>query len=398
MRLLNVFAFYTIIIKVNGENYNMIEINGKYTNAKIYAKTMDDNVVAQVQRVVDHPIFKDANVRIMPDCHTGKGSVIGFTSTMPKGGEIIPNLIGVDQSCGMLCIKLKKSKNDRDYKKLDKVIRNNISTGAGGVRREVYSKVINNDYIVDMTKEASALLNIDYENQLKKIGTLGGGNHFISIEKGEDANYLIIHSGSRNIGLLLAEHFQRLAIEKHCYGEGIEKELSFIDGNDAKDYLRYAAYCDEYARLSRKVMADIIMDEMGFAEVESFTTVHNYINQEDMIIRKGAVSCKKDEKILIPINMAYGSFIVRGLGNEEWNNSAPHGAGRIYSRTKALTEFTMKEYKESMKGIHSDCISPKTLDESPMAYKDGEEIKELIGETGVIVEHLKPAYNFKAAN
>lgn len=397
MRLLNVFAFYTII-KVNGENYNMIEINGKYTNAKIYAKTMDDNVVAQVQRVVDHPIFKDANVRIMPDCHTGKGSVIGFTSTMPKGGEIIPNLIGVDQSCGMLCIKLKKSKNDRDYKKLDKVIRNNIPTGAGGVRREVYSKVINNDYIVDMTKEASALLNIDYENQLKKIGTLGGGNHFISIEKGEDANYLIIHSGSRNIGLMLAEYFQRIAIEKHCYGEGIEKELSFIDGNDAKDYLRYAAYCDEYARLSRKVMADIIMDEMGFTEVESFTTVHNYINQEDMIIRKGAVLCKKDEKILIPINMAYGSFIVRGLGNEEWNNSAPHGAGRIYSRTKALTEFTMKEYKESMKGIHSDCISPKTLDESPMAYKDGEEIKELIGETGVIVEHLKPVYNFKAAN
>ena len=395
MRLLNVFAFYTII-KVNGENYIMIEINGKYTNAKIYAKTLDENVLAQVQRVVDHPIFKDASIRIMPDCHSGKGSVIGFTSTMPKGGEIIPNLIGVDQSCGMLCIKLKKSKNDRDYQKLDKVIRNKIPTGAGGVRKEVYRKVCDNDYIVDMTKEASKLLNIDYENQLKKIGTLGVGNHFISIEKGDDANYLIIHSGSRNIGLLLAEHFQRLAIEKHCYGEGIEKELSFIDGNDAEEYLRFAKYCDEYARLSRRTMADIIIDEMGFEEAESFTTVHNYINQDDMIIRKGAVSCKKDEKILIPINMAYGSFVVKGLGNEEWNNSAPHGAGRIYSRTKAFAELTMKDYKESMKGIHSDCISPKTLDESPMTYKNGEEIKELIGETGVIVEHLKPVYNFKA--
>ncbi|MBR3289135.1 MAG: RtcB family protein [Lachnospiraceae bacterium] len=376
----------------------MIELNGKFTNAKIYAKTLDEKAVEQVQRVVDHPIFDGASIRIMPDCHSGKGSVIGFTSTMPKNGEIIPNLIGVDQSCGMLCVKLNKTKNDRDYLKLDKVIRNYIPTGAGGVRKEVYRKVSDNDYIVDMTKEASSMLGVEYENQLKKIGTLGGGNHFISIEKGEDANYLIIHSGSRNIGLLLAEYYQRMAIEKHCYGEGQDKELSFIDGKDAEDYLRFAKYCDEYARLSRRTMADIIIDEMGFDEAESFTTVHNYINQDDMIIRKGAVSCKKDETILIPINMAYGSFIVRGLGNEDWNNSAPHGAGRVYSRTKAFAELSMKDYKESMKGIHSDCITPKTLDESPMAYKDGEEIKELIVETGVIVDHLKPVYNFKSPN
>ena len=378
--------------------YNMIELNGKFTNAKIYAKTLDEKAVEQVQRVVDHPIFDGASIRIMPDCHSGKGSVIGFTSTMPKNGEIIPNLIGVDQSCGMLCVKLNKTKNDRDYLKLDKVIRNYIPTGAGGVRKEVYRKVSDNDYIVDMTKEASSMLGVEYENQLKKIGTLGGGNHFISIEKGEDANYLIIHSGSRNIGLLLAEYYQRMAIEKHCYGEGQDKELSFIDGKDAEDYLRFAKYCDEYARLSRRTMADIIIDEMGFDEAESFTTVHNYINQDDMIIRKGAVSCKKDETILIPINMAYGSFIVRGLGNEDWNNSAPHSAGRVYSRTKAFAELSMKDYKESMKGIHSDCITPKTLDESPMAYKDGEEIKELIVETGVIVDHLKPVYNFKSPN
>ena len=390
----------------------MIELNGKYTNAKIFAKTLDENVLTQVQRVTDHPIFKDASVKIMPDCHSGKGSVIGFTSTMPKGGEIIPNLIGVDQSCGMLCIKLKKSKNDRDYMKLDKVIRNFIPTGAGGVRKEVYDKVYNNDYIVDMTKEACNLLGLDSENQLKKIGTLGGGNHFISIEKStcqtstcekstgensDNANYLIIHSGSRNIGLMLAEYFQRMAIEKHCYGEGPEKELSFINGKDAEDYLKFAKYCDEYARLSRRIMADIIIDEMGFEEDSSFTTVHNYINQDDMIIRKGAVSCKKDEQILIPINMAYGSFIVKGIGNEDWNYSAPHGAGRVYSRTAAKEKLTMKEYKESMRGIHSDCISSKTLDESPMAYKNGDEIKELIGETGTIVEHLKPVYNFKAA-
>lgn len=376
----------------------MIELSGKYTSAKIYAKTIDDNVLVQVQRVIDHPIFDGANVRIMPDCHSGKGSVIGFTSTMPKGGEIIPNLIGVDQSCGMLCVKLKKSKNDRDYLKLDKVIKTQIPTGPGGVRNEVFSKVQNNDYIIDTTKEACKMLGIEYEKQIKKIGTLGGGNHFISIEKGDEANYLIIHSGSRNIGLLLAEYFQRLAIDKHCYGDGVEKELSFVDGKDAEEYLRFAKYCDEYAKLSRRTIADIIIDEMDFEEDSSFTTVHNYINQDDMIIRKGAVSCKKNETILIPINMAYGSFIVKGLGNDDWNNSAPHGAGRVYSRSQAKAELTMEDYKESMKGVHSDCISPKTLDESPMAYKSGEEIKELIRETGIIVEHLKPVYNFKSQN
>ena len=376
----------------------MVELDGKMTNAKIFANTIDDTVIEQVQSVIDHPIFKGATVRIMPDCHSGKGSVIGFTSTMPVGMEIIPNLIGVDQSCGMLCVKLKKTKNDRDYLKLDKVIKNEIPTGTGGVRKEIYKKVLNNDYIVDTTKEACILLNLEYENQLKKIGTLGGGNHFISIEKSDNANYLIIHSGSRNIGLMLAEYFQRMAIEKHCYGEGRLKELSYIEGRDAEDYLKYAKFCDEYARLSRRVIADIIIEEMGFEEDSSFTTVHNYINQDDMIIRKGAVSCKKDEMILVPINMAYGSFIVKGLGNVDWNNSAPHGAGRIYSRTQAKTELSMKDYKESMKGIHSDCISTKTLDESPMAYKNGDEIKELIGETGEIIEHLKPVYNFKAPN
>lgn len=376
----------------------MVELDGKMTNAKIFANTIDDTVIEQVQSVIDHPIFKGATVRIMPDCHSGKGSVIGFTSTMPVGMEIIPNLIGVDQSCGMLCVKLKKTKNDRDYLKLDKVIKNEIPTGTGGVRKEIYKKVLNNDYIVDTTKEACILLNLEYENQLKKIGTLGGGNHFISIEKSDNDNYLIIHSGSRNIGLMLAEYFQRMAIEKHCYGEGRLKELSYIEGRDAEDYLKYAKFCDEYARLSRRVIADIIIDEMGFEEESSFTTVHNYINQDDMIIRKGAVSCKKDEMILVPINMAYGSFIVKGLGNVDWNNSAPHGAGRIYSRTQAKTELSMKDYKESMKGIHSDCISTKTLDESPMAYKNGDEIKELIGETGKVVEHLKPVYNFKAPN
>lgn len=376
----------------------MFELNGKYTNAIIYASTIEDSCIEQVKRVIDAPIFKDAKVRIMPDCHTGKGSVIGFTSTMPIGCEIIPNLIGVDQSCGMLTIKLKKSKNDRDYNKLDKVIRNHIPTGAGGVRKTTHKNVINNDYIIDGVTEACKMLNLEVDNQLKKIGTLGGGNHFISIERGNDANYLIIHSGSRNLGLQLAEYYQRMAIEKNCYGDGILKELSFINGKDAEEYLRFAKLCDEYARLSRRTIADIILEEMDIDEVESFTTVHNYINQNDKIIRKGAVSCYKNEKILIPINMAYGSFIVIGKGNEDWNNSAPHGAGRVLSRTAAKDTLSMKDYKESMKGIHSDCISPKTIDESPMAYKDGEEIKELIKETGEIIEHLKPVYNFKSPN
>ena len=372
------------------------EVQGEYTSAKIYSNTEDKEVINQTLDICNHPIFEGATVRIMPDCHKGKGCTIGFTSTMPKNGEIIPNIIGVDQSCGMLAIKIKDCKTTRDYYKLDKVIRTNVPGGTGGRRKTTHRFLEDTLLKENIIKASKDYLKEDPESELQKVGTLGAGNHFISLEKGESGLYLIIHSGSRNFGNKLAEYFQRKAIETNCYKEGYFKNLSYLKEKDAEDYLFWAKVCNEYASLSRQVMAKEILDNMNWDSLDYIETVHNYIG-EDNIIRKGAISCKEGEKVLIPINMAYGSFIAIGKGNSDWNNSGPHGAGRVLSRTQAKDSLTMKDYKESMKGVHSTCISTGTLDEAPMAYKSGDEIKELISPTAEIIDHLKPVYNFKAS-
>lgn len=371
----------------------MKEIQGKFTSAKIFANTIEDGVIKQTLAICDHPIFKDCQVRIMPDCHVGKGCTIGFTSTLPKNGEIIPNIIGVDQFCGMQVIKLSDKDITNDYEKLDKVIRRDVPFGRDGRRK--FSHLVSEEFIEKTKKICKDILKDNFVNHVKRIGSLGGGNHFISLEKGSTGTYLIIHSGSRNIGLKLAIHFQDLAIKNNCYGEGELKHLSFLTGKDAEDYLACAEYCREYARLNRKIMAHDIMVGMRWKEVESFETCHNYIG-EDMVIRKGAISCNNDEKVLIPLNMADGSLICVGKGNEDWNNSAPHGAGRLLSRFDAKNKLDMAEYKEKMKDVFSTCISVDTLDESPMAYKNENEIIEEIEPTATILDHLKPVYNFKA--
>ena len=372
----------------------MTEIKGRYTSAKIYSKNDDEGVNTQVQQVCDHPIFSDCKIRIMPDCHKGKGCTIGFTSEMPKNGQIIPNIIGVDQSCGMLAVKIKECKTLRDYYKLDKVIRQFVPAGTNG--RKAISNMVGENLKSEIKNISNKFLNENEQEDLLKIGSLGSGNHFISLEKGMDGTYLIIHSGSRNFGKKLAVYFQDIAIKKNCYEEGELKNLSFIDGNDASDYLYCADVCRKYANLSRRIMAHEILENMGWKAEFEFETVHNYIG-EDNIIRKGAISCKKDETVLIPLNMADGSLIAVGKGNEDWNNSAPHGAGRLLSRTQAKDTLSMKEYKQRMKGIHSTCISTGTIDEAPMAYKSGEEIIEAITPTAEIIEHLKPVYNYKHA-
>ena len=372
------------------------EVQGEYTSAKIFSNTEDKEVINQTLDICNHPIFEGATVRIMPDCHKGKGCTIGFTATMPKNGEIIPNIIGVDQSCGMLAIKIKDCKTTRDYYKLDKVIRTNVPGGTGGRRKTTHRFLEDTLLKENIIKASKDYLKEDPESELQKVGTLGAGNHFISLEKGESGLYLIIHSGSRNFGNKLAEYFQRKAIETNCYKEGYFKNLSYLKGKDAEDYLYWAKVCNEYASLSRQVMAKEILDNMDWDSLDYVETVHNYIG-DDNIIRKGAISCKEGEKVLIPINMAYGSFIAVGKGNNDWNNSGPHGAGRVLSRTQAKESLTMKDYKESMKGVHSTCISTGTLDEAPMAYKSGDEIKELILPTAEIIDHLKPVYNFKAS-
>ena len=374
----------------------MYEIKGKYTTAKIFLDEEDLGVNEQTNFICNHPIFKDCDVRIMPDCHKGKGCTIGFTSNMPKNGEIIPNIIGVDQSCGMFAIKIKPCKTTRDFLKLDKIIQQNIPVGTGGKRKEVHSDVFQNDELVENIKKACTdYLNEDFTNELLKIGTLGSGNHFISLEKGETGLYLIIHSGSRNFGNRLAVYFQDLAIKKNCYGEGYLKQLSFLEGEDAENYLYWARVCKEYSTLSRHIMAKEILENMNWDTEEIIETIHNYIG-DDNIIRKGAISCKKDEKVIIPVNMAYGTFLAIGKGSSEWNNSGPHGAGRRLSRQDAKEQLSMNKYKESMKGIHSCCICRGTLDEAPMAYKNGDEIMTLIEPTADIYDHLIPVYNFKS--
>lgn len=373
----------------------MFEIEGKYTSAKIFAEKDEEGVIEQTSQICNHPIFKDCKVRVMPDCHRGKGCTIGFTAELPKNGEIIPNIIGVDQFCGMHVIKLSNNDITNDYEKVDKVIRRNIPFGRDG--RQKFSALVPNEFIEKTKKICKDILKDNFVNHINKIGSLGGGNHFISLEKGKTGTYLIIHSGSRNIGLKLAIYYQELAIKTNCYGEGELKQLSFLTDKDAQDYLDCAEYCREYAALNRKIIAHDIMVGMRWKSEDEFETVHNYIGN-DGIIRKGAISCYKNEKVLIPLNMADGSLICMGKGNSDWNNSAPHGAGRALSRMQAKDKLTIQEYKNKMSGIFSSCISTATLDESPMAYKNGDEIKKLITPTAQIIDHLTPVYNFKAAD
>jgi len=371
----------------------MYEIEGKYTSAKIFTETEDTDVTEQTLAICNHPVFKDCKVRIMPDCHRGKGCTIGFTAEMPKDGEIIPNIIGVDQSCGMLAIKLKKAKTLNDFAKLDKMIREFVPSGQDC--RPALSELVPKELKENVKRILTDYFHEKPNRDLRKIGTLGGGNHFISIEKGKTGTYLIIHSGSRNFGKKLAIYFQKLAIEQNCYGEGELKNLSFLTGKTAEEYLNCAKVCSEYAHISRKVMAYEILKNMGWKSEDEFETIHNYIGT-DGIIRKGAISCYTGEKVLIPLNMADGSLICTGKGNPDWNNSAPHGAGRALSRTQAKDKLDMKEYKKRMQNIYSSCVSISTLDESPMAYKSSQEIISAITDTSDITDHLIPLYNFKA--
>lgn len=371
----------------------MYDIKGKYTTAKVFTEIEDIDVTEQTLAICNHPIFKDCKVRIMPDCHRGKGCTIGFTAEMPKNGEIIPNIIGVDQFCGMHVIKLSDKDIINNYEKLDKVIRRNIPFSKNG--RLKFSELVPDEFIEKTKMICKDILKDNYVNHINKIGSLGGGNHFISLEKGKTGTYLIIHSGSRNIGLKLAIYYQDLAIKKNCYGDGELKQLSFLTEKDAQDYLTCAEYCREYATLNRKIMAHDIMVGMRWKSEDEFETVHNYIGA-DGIIRKGAISCYENKKVLIPLNMADGSLICIGKGNSDWNSSAPHGAGRALSRMQAKDKLTMQEYKNKMSGIFSSCISTSTLDEAPMAYKDSQEIIHAIEPTAKIIDHLKPLYNFKA--
>lgn len=331
-------------------------------------------------------------MRIMPDVHTGAGCVIGFTADL--GDKVIPNLVGVDIGCGMTTIKL--GKLDIDFNKLDKVIRNNIPSGFKvHDKRSVRLPKLQDLYCYRELKNTRRIE--------RSVGTLGGGNHFIEVNEDSDENkYLVIHSGSRNLGHQVATYYQNLAVDMCNSGTSqakYAKALCYLTGEYRDRYLNDMDICQKYASLNRETMANIILNKMFSKRLEDyqhFHTIHNYINFEDNIIRKGSIAAYEREKVLIPINMRDGSILAIGKGNEDWNFSAPHGAGRLMSRTQAKANVKLEEFEKSMEGIYTTSVNKSTLDESPMVYKPMDEIMNNIQDTVDIVDVLKTVYNFKA--
>lgn len=394
-------------------------------NIKIFTKTIEPEALNQIYTLGKMDIFKDVPIRIMPDCHSGKGCVIGFTAKMNE--YIIPSLIGVDIGCGMRCCEI--GKIYIDYAKLDSVIREYIPAGRAVRGEKLYFSQLDNLYCKDQLK--------NMERLKCSLGTLGGGNHFIEVDEGNDGiKYLVIHTGSRNLGKQVAEIYQQIAIDdlqganklaeesKKLIAEykasgrqrdiqrglaelkrkwqpnklNIPKELCYLTGEHRDMYLHDMKICQEFASKNRLEIAWEIFIRMGWpVDRVSFETIHNYIDHDTNIVRKGAISAKAGEKLLIPINMRDGCIIGVGKGNEDWNCSAPHGAGRIMSRSKAIENVSLEEYQDSMKGIYTTSVSRSTLDESPMAYKPMDEILDNIKDTVEIIEIIKPVYNFKAS-
>ena len=402
----------------------MIQIDGKFNTAICYTDTLEPNAYSQIEAVCNEEAFKDSKIRIMPDVHAGKGCTIGTTMTVVD--KVVPNMVGVDIGCGMYTVSLGKA--DIDFEKFDGAA-HSIPSG-----RNVWE---GRQEKFDLTALRCYRNLKDTKRLERSLGTLGGGNHFIEIDADAEGNkYLIIHSGSRNLGTQVANYYQGIAVDlnlgkeeyfkkrdeiirtykeqgrrseiqatlKRMAKEWEEKEptmpheLCYLYGDFMQDYLHDVSICQQFAKRNREKMAEILLEKTGLAGYESFQTVHNYIDLDKMILRKGSVSAKAGEKLLIPINMRDGSLICVGKGNEDWNCSAPHGAGRLLSRSAALEKLTMEEYKEQMAGIYTTCINSATLDESPMAYKNMDEIVENIKPTAQIIAHIKPIYNFKAAD
>ena len=393
----------------------MLSVQGKYGNAVIYTDNMEQAALAQVYELLNEEICQDAKIRIMPDTHAGAGCVIGMTMTIKD--KVIPNFVGVDIGCGMECSLLEEK--SLDLKKLDKIIREHIPSGQQV--REKAHKYISEINLEDLKCKKYVSLS----RAILSLGTLGGGNHFIEANASQDGNlYLVAHSGSRYLGKQAAEYYQDLAFEnlnkkgreeivQKLKSEGkhkeiqsilsrmpkkkIKKHMAYLEGSIFTDYIHDMKIVQAYAALNRKAIVDTIVKEMGLMVKQQFTTIHNYIDTDNMILRKGAISAKSGEKVLIPINMRDGSLIAIGKGNPEWNYSAPHGAGRLLSRKKAKESISLEEYIETMKDVYSTSVGLSTLDESPMAYKPMEEILTNIVDTVEVVEVIKPIYNFKAS-
>lgn len=394
----------------------MLEINGKYNNAIVYTDIIEQEAISQIINMCNQVAFKDSHIRIMPDVHAGAGCTIGTTMTLTD--KVVPNLVGVDIGCGMLVAKLDNT--DIDFAKLDEVIRKYIPSGFN-VRDEEhrFTKNIKLDEL-RFCKELDNRITL-------ALGSLGGGNHFIEVDKNNTGElYLVIHSGSRNLGVKTASFYQKEAFRilsknkdakneiiarckaenraqdiqnelKKLTIENVPQDFAYCEGQLFEDYIHDMKIVQEYAVQNRAAMLDEIITRMNFSVSDIFTTIHNYIDTENMILRKGAVSAQKGEKLIIPINMRDGSLICTGKGNIEWNYSAPHGAGRLMSRSKAKETISLEDFEKSMEGIYTTSIGRGTLDESPMAYKSINDIIDNIESTVIINEIIKPVYNFKAS-
>ena len=398
----------------------MIILNGKYNSAKVFTDNIEQDAIAQIIAFCSQPMSEGAQIRIMPDVHAGAGCTIGTTMTITD--KVIPNLVGVDIGCGMETVRLKEK--HIELQKLDKLIYEKIPSGFA-----IREKPHRCGEKIDLT-ELYCYKHIDPLRAEKSIGTLGGGNHFIEADKGEDGSiYIVIHSGSRHLGVETAKFYQNEAYRRlnkssdkeaaeliaRLKAEGREKqiqsELKKLANTKTTDVPKHLAYCEgelfeqyihdmkivqKFAMLNRQAMMDEIIKGMHLHVEDQFTTIHNYIDTDTMILRKGAVSAQAGEKLLIPINMRDGSLICTGKGNGDWNCSAPHGAGRLMSRSQAKQSFTVSEFKKQMAGIYTTSVNAQTLDECPMAYKSMEDIVDNIGDTVEINEVITPIYNFKA--
>lgn len=399
----------------------MIEIKGIHNTALVYTDALEPTAEAQIRLVCDHEAFKNKKIRIMPDVHAGKGCTIGTTMTIHD--KVVPGMVGVDIGCGIETVQL--AEKELDFSKLDRIIRKCIPAG-----RDIHKTPLP-QYMNWPGQDLRCKSYVNMDRALRSIGTLGGGNHFIEVARGEDEHlYLLVHSGSRHIGLEVANFYQEEAFyqlagmsradlgaaatsqgkgRKKAHRDtlrrlkedakkqaGVPKDLAYVQGHLFHDYLHDMRLMQQYAALNRRAMVEQLLHEMDLTQLNAFSTTHNYIDLESMILRKGAVSAKKDEKLLIPINMRDGSFICLGKGNPDWNHSAPHGAGRLMSRRDALDSLSMTDYRHIMADVFSTCVNPATLDEAPMAYKHMDDILRHIAPTADVLMQLKPVYNFKA--
>ncbi|WP_263704417.1 RtcB family protein [Bacillus thuringiensis] len=394
----------------------MLKLQGKYNEAKVFTNNVDETATGQIIDLCNQEFVKDSQIRIMPDTHAGAGCTIGTTMTIQD--KIVPNLVGVDIGCGMEVVVIDKKKEEINFDCLDETIRKFVPSGFRIRDKEHrFSKMIDFDGV-----RAPFTL----QRAQKSIGTLGGGNHFVELNEDDKGNvYIVIHSGSRNLGKQIAEYYQNFAYEqlidvtsmkdeiiKRLTEEGrakeiqetlrriqkpkIRKELAYLEGQGFKDYMNDMNIAQKYAALNRKAMIDEIVTKMDWKITDQFTTIHNYIDMENMILRKGAISAQKDERVIIPINMRDGSIIAFGKGNPDWNFSGPHGAGRIMSRKKAKESLSLEEFQNTMTEVWTTSVVESTIDEAPMVYKPMGEIIENTKETIDIKHIIKPLYNFKA--